>query len=373
MSTRSLTETGMPCSGPRYRPLAMSFSARAASASARSVMTVMNARSASFSAAMRSRHARVSSTGETSRRSIRRAASTRLPGAAIVMGWLRPQAPRLRARGPGVRIPRPRREAPRSIARAFRAAASTPGAPATPRRRSPPRATQQRLFSSERERSANADRDHVHAVRQRRVELVDGVREREVDAERSRRHAPAAFDEPALAVELIRRDLADAADHERMRPEAPPRRAVAHVHAGAEIVRAPVRQIVRRDGRGSGERDVDVGQARDAAADRQRRPLTRPEGINRRADRLGAVAEFTDRHERLLVPRLVLERLQVDLVHRLSQQILERMLPERKRLHVLLLVAEADEVLARFLRLVDLRLRRPARQIRLFTELSIRF
>ena len=61
-------------------PAAMLRSARAATASARSSITVMKARRSSLPAAMRSRHARVSSTGETSRRSTSPAASRRLLG-----------------------------------------------------------------------------------------------------------------------------------------------------------------------------------------------------------------------------------------------------------------------------------------------------
>src|SRR3954470_6517083 len=65
----------------------MSRSARAASASACSAMTVMNARSRSFLDAMRSRHARVNSTGESAFCSMSVAASRRLPGVVgIVCG-----------------------------------------------------------------------------------------------------------------------------------------------------------------------------------------------------------------------------------------------------------------------------------------------
>src|SRR4051812_37654706 len=66
----------------------MSFSARAASASASSAITVMKARSDSFSDAIRSRQARVSSTGEISFCSSRLAASRRLPGVVIILGGL---------------------------------------------------------------------------------------------------------------------------------------------------------------------------------------------------------------------------------------------------------------------------------------------
>src|SRR5687768_717321 len=61
----------------------MSCSARAASASAWSAVTVMKACSASLSAAMRSRQARVISTGDSSRRAMAAAASRILPGIMV--------------------------------------------------------------------------------------------------------------------------------------------------------------------------------------------------------------------------------------------------------------------------------------------------
>src|SRR3954463_10378375 len=63
----------------------MSRSARAASASACSAMTVMNARSRSFLDAMRSRHARVNSSGESAFCSMSVAASRRLPGVVCIV------------------------------------------------------------------------------------------------------------------------------------------------------------------------------------------------------------------------------------------------------------------------------------------------
>jgi hypothetical protein len=65
VSNRSFNAMGMPWSGPRTRPAAISFSAARASASACSPVTVMNAFHLGFSFSMRSRHACVNATGDT--------------------------------------------------------------------------------------------------------------------------------------------------------------------------------------------------------------------------------------------------------------------------------------------------------------------
>ena len=67
VSMLSFSAIGMPCSGPRHRPAASSSSARRASASALSSVTVMNALSCASKRSIRARQARVSSTGETAR------------------------------------------------------------------------------------------------------------------------------------------------------------------------------------------------------------------------------------------------------------------------------------------------------------------
>src|SRR5207248_8068007 len=61
---RSLYARGTPWSGPRQRPAAASASSVRAAASAPSASTVMKLRMAPSSRAMRSRYARVASTGE---------------------------------------------------------------------------------------------------------------------------------------------------------------------------------------------------------------------------------------------------------------------------------------------------------------------
>jgi len=73
---RSLTATGTPCSGPREVPEAVSASRRAASASARSAVSVAKLRSLRSILAMRSSIDRVSSTDESSRAFRRRATSS---------------------------------------------------------------------------------------------------------------------------------------------------------------------------------------------------------------------------------------------------------------------------------------------------------
>ena len=67
VSIRSFSATGIPCSGPRQLPREISSSAMRASARAESP-TVMKALSVGLSRSMRSRQARVNSTGEISRR-----------------------------------------------------------------------------------------------------------------------------------------------------------------------------------------------------------------------------------------------------------------------------------------------------------------
>ena len=71
----SLSATGMPCSGPRYPPLAISSAASRAAARASPASTVMKALSRPSSASTRARQASTRSTGESSRRSISRAAA----------------------------------------------------------------------------------------------------------------------------------------------------------------------------------------------------------------------------------------------------------------------------------------------------------
>ena len=66
VSMLSFTAIGMPWSGPRGRPACSSFSMARASSSASSSRTVMNACSSGSKRRMRSRQARVRSTGETS-------------------------------------------------------------------------------------------------------------------------------------------------------------------------------------------------------------------------------------------------------------------------------------------------------------------
>ena len=75
VSMLSLSASGMPCSGPRLLPAASSVSSARACASAGSAVTVMYAFTRGFSRSIRSKYARVSATGESSREAIRRAAS----------------------------------------------------------------------------------------------------------------------------------------------------------------------------------------------------------------------------------------------------------------------------------------------------------
>ena len=58
-STRSFNDTGTPCSGPRWRPAAISWSALRAAASASPAVMVMKAFSVGLSSAMRARHSSV--------------------------------------------------------------------------------------------------------------------------------------------------------------------------------------------------------------------------------------------------------------------------------------------------------------------------
>ncbi len=63
---RSLIAYGTPCRGPRYRPFRISDSARFAAAAAAFARIVMNELILPSCSSMRSRHALVTSTGETS-------------------------------------------------------------------------------------------------------------------------------------------------------------------------------------------------------------------------------------------------------------------------------------------------------------------
>src|ERR1700677_2917287 len=71
----SLRPIGIPCSGPRYPPRAISRSAERACSKASSSVGVTNAWSTGCSCSMRTLHSAVSTTGERALRSIRRAAA----------------------------------------------------------------------------------------------------------------------------------------------------------------------------------------------------------------------------------------------------------------------------------------------------------
>ena len=157
-STRSLIDTGMPCSGPRYWPAAMFPSARAASASARSAVTVMKARSSSLPAAMRSRQARVSSTGESSRRSM---SASRFAQAIR----------ELRHRGSGGRGGRTVSSASRSACVARASVSSSGFNSGSPRASASAQARASQAATSMAQKVSvprSADRDHVDAVVDRR-------------------------------------------------------------------------------------------------------------------------------------------------------------------------------------------------------------
>ena len=83
VSIKSFKATGIPCKGPRHSPREISISAARASASADSAVTVIKAFSPGLSFSIRSRQARVSSTGETSFRLSRGASSTIVSKASI--------------------------------------------------------------------------------------------------------------------------------------------------------------------------------------------------------------------------------------------------------------------------------------------------
>jgi hypothetical protein len=65
VSTRSFTPTETPCSGPRYRPAAISSAAVAAAARARSAVTVTYAPTRPSTASIRSSTESTSSTGDS--------------------------------------------------------------------------------------------------------------------------------------------------------------------------------------------------------------------------------------------------------------------------------------------------------------------
>ncbi len=76
VKNRSFTETGTPCSGPRYAPPKISRSASRASTIARSPSTVMKALKTGSSASIRVNTRSVTSTGERPRLRIRSATAT---------------------------------------------------------------------------------------------------------------------------------------------------------------------------------------------------------------------------------------------------------------------------------------------------------
>ena len=127
-STRSFTVIGMPCSGPRYRPAPISRSASAASASACSRISSVNAfRSRRLSALASA--SRTSSVAEMLRlRSSVAASAMWRPSRPLIMTAPRPPAP-------AVCRPTPPSAALRWIWPAFRAAASIRGARVAPRQR----------------------------------------------------------------------------------------------------------------------------------------------------------------------------------------------------------------------------------------------
>ena len=66
VASKSFGAYGIPCNGPRYRPLWISRSASRARSNACSAVTVMNAFSFGFKASIRARYVSTTSTGDTS-------------------------------------------------------------------------------------------------------------------------------------------------------------------------------------------------------------------------------------------------------------------------------------------------------------------
>ena len=146
-------------------------------------------------------------------------------------------------------------------------------------------------------------------------------------------------------------------------PRPQPARAIAHVDADADIGGPAVGQLVGRRRRGPGERDANRrDRSRCCRARRASRPTLDPNGYTVAPIAAGALAVLEDVDERLPVARPILERLQVDFVDRLAEQVLQRMLVERVRLDELRVERDADEVPPRLRRLIALRLRFDAAQ-----------
>ena len=109
VANRSFTATGIPCSGPLYRPVSISRSAWRACSSASSAVTVMNALSRGSTASMRARHDSTSETGDTRRvRIASAAASSVMRRVSCVVAGIDPRS--LAALLRRSRVPRPDRE-----------------------------------------------------------------------------------------------------------------------------------------------------------------------------------------------------------------------------------------------------------------------
>src|SRR3954452_3007593 len=131
-----------------------------------------------------------------------------------------------------------------------------------------------------------------------------------------------------------------------MAAKSPTGSAIAHVESYGGIERAAVRQRMDRRRRGTGERQSDIGQLLDAAAQRERRPFARSERIHGHADGVARMPELENVDQGLPVGRTVLECLEVHFADALSEEIAERVLRERHGMCVLPVVADRDEVLS---------------------------
>ena len=102
----------------------------------------------------------------------------------------------------------------------------------------------------------------------------------------------------------------------------------------------------------SARRHAYIGNSLDAAANRQRRALARSERVDRRADRVVAMAELLDVDRRGAVLGAIVEGFEVHFADRLTQQILERVVIEAQWMCVLPIVGDGDEVFPRLLSVV---------------------
>ena len=109
-SMRSLTEIGTPCSGPRYRPAAISSSTVRAALRAASDVTVMNALSSGSRSEIRARQASTTSVAVTERDSSLGASS---PIDSVCNGAVIPNASRVVRRARWLPHPRRRSNPPR--------------------------------------------------------------------------------------------------------------------------------------------------------------------------------------------------------------------------------------------------------------------